>query len=37
MLRYNHAIAIADAVADLGAPERIGQAFAGFRKFLYTG
>jgi len=27
--------AIADAVADLGRPEEIGQAFAGFQRFLY--
>ena len=32
-LRYNNAIA--DAVADLGRPEEIGQAFSGFQKYLY--
>ena len=26
---------IADAVADLGKPEQIGQLFAGFQRFLY--
>jgi type I restriction enzyme R subunit len=33
-LKYNNSIA--DAVADLGQPEEIGQAFAGFQKFLYN-
>jgi type I restriction enzyme, R subunit len=33
LLRYNNAIA--DAVADLGKPEDIGSAFAGFQKYLY--
>jgi type I restriction enzyme R subunit len=28
--------AIQDAIADLGQPEEIGQAFAGFQKYLYT-
>lgn len=32
-LKYH---AIADAVADLGRPEEIGKAFAGFQKYLYT-
>ncbi|MEB3208953.1 MAG: type I restriction-modification enzyme R subunit C-terminal domain-containing protein [Synechococcus sp.] len=32
-LRYQHSIA--DAVADLGQPEEIGQLFAGFQRFLY--
>lgn len=32
-LKYNNAIA--DAVADLGRPEEIGQLFAGFQKYLY--
>jgi len=32
-LKYNNAIA--DAIADLGRPEEIGRAFAGFQKFLY--
>ena len=34
-LRYNNALA--DAVADLGEPEKIAGMFAGFQKFLYTG
>ncbi len=33
-LKYNNAIA--DAVADLGQPEEIGRAFAGFQKYLYS-
>src|ERR1700680_587540 len=32
-LKYNNAIA--DAVADLGRPEEIGQIFSGFQKYLY--
>lgn len=32
-LKYNNAIA--DAIADLGRPEEIGNAFAGFQKYLY--
>ena len=32
-LKYNNSIA--DAVADLGRPDEIGQVFAGFQKFLY--
>lgn len=32
-LKYNNAIA--DAVADLGRPEEIGNAFSGFQKYLY--
>ena len=28
---------IADAVADLGKPEEIGNVFADFQKFLYLG
>ena len=32
-LKYNNAIA--DAVADLGRPEEIGKALAGFQKYLY--
>ena len=31
----NTTTAIADAVADLGKPEEIGNAFAGFQKYLY--
>lgn len=33
-LRYHNAIA--DAVADLGAPEKIAAMFAGFQKHLYS-
>ena len=33
LLKYNNAIA--DAVADLGQPEAIGNVFAGFQKYLY--
>jgi type I restriction enzyme R subunit len=33
LLKYNNAIA--DAVADLGRPEDIGNVFAGFQKYLY--
>ncbi len=33
LLRYHNAIA--DAVADLGPPEEIGNVFAGFQKYLY--
>jgi type I restriction enzyme R subunit len=32
-LKYNNSLA--DALADLGRPEEIGQAFAGFQKYLY--
>ena len=32
-IRYQNSIA--DAVADLGKPEEIGQLFAGFQRFLY--
>ena len=34
-LKYNNAIA--DAVADLGQPERIKDTFSGFQKYLYQG
>lgn len=34
-LRYNNAIA--DAIADLGKPEEIGETFTGFQKYLYLG
>ncbi|QDU95183.1 EcoAI/FtnUII family type I restriction enzme subunit R [Lignipirellula cremea] len=34
-LKYNNSIA--DAVADLGRPEKIGQVFAGFQQYLYRG
>ncbi len=33
LLKYHNAIA--DAVADLGRPEEIGNAFSGFQKYLY--
>ena len=35
LLRLQYHNSIADAVADLGRPEEIGQVFAGFQKFLY--
>jgi len=35
LLRLKYHNSLADAVADLGAPEIIGQVFAGFQKFLY--
>jgi type I restriction enzyme, R subunit len=35
LLRLKYRDSIADAVADLGKPEDIGQAFAGFQKYLY--
>jgi type I restriction enzyme, R subunit len=35
LLRLKYHDSLADAVADLGAPELIGQVFAGFQKFLY--
>ena len=35
LLRLKYHNAIADAVADLGKPEEIGQVFAGFQKYLY--
>ncbi|HEY9545717.1 MAG TPA: DEAD/DEAH box helicase family protein [Solimonas sp.] len=35
LLRLRYHDSLADAVADLGAPEQIGQVFAGFQKFLY--
>jgi hypothetical protein len=34
-LRYHDSLA--DAVADLGRPEDIGQAFNGFQRYLYEG
>jgi len=36
LLRLRYQNAIADAVADLGKPEEIGQLFSGFQCFLYT-
>ncbi len=35
LLRLKHYNSIADAVADLGRPEKIGLFFAGFQKYLY--
>ena len=35
LLRLKYHNAIADAVADLGPPDEIGRAFAGFQKYLY--
>ena len=35
LLKLKYHNAIADAVADLGKPEEIGQCFAGFQKYLY--
>lgn len=35
LLRLQYHDSIADAVADLGRPEEIGQVFAGFQKYLY--
>ena len=36
LLRLKYHDSIADAVADLGPPERIGQVFAGFQRYLYA-
>ena len=35
LLKLKYHNAIADAVADLGKPEEIGEVFAGFQKYLY--
>ena len=35
LLRLKYYDSIADAVADLGKPEEIGQVFSGFQKYLY--
>ncbi len=35
LLKLKYHDSIADAVADLGRPEEIGQVFAGFQKYLY--
>ncbi len=37
LLRLKYHDSIADAVADLGKPEEIGQLFAGFQQYLYQG
>jgi type I restriction enzyme R subunit len=37
LLKLKYHDSIADAVADLGKPEEIGQVFAGFQKYLYQG
>jgi len=36
LLRLKYHDSIADAVADLGRPEEIGEVFAGFQKYLYV-
>ena len=36
LLRLKYHNSINDAVADLGSPEIIGNAFAGFQKYLYA-
>jgi type I restriction enzyme R subunit len=36
LLRLKYHDSLADAIADLGKPEEIGQAFAGFQKYLYA-
>jgi type I restriction enzyme R subunit len=35
LLRLKYHDSIADAVADLGRPDEIGNIFAGFQKYLY--
>lgn len=35
LLRIRYQNSIADAVADLGKPEEIGELFAGFQRYLY--
>ena len=35
LLRLKYHDSITDAVADLGQPDEIGRAFAGFQKYLY--
>ena len=35
LLRLKYHNSIADAVADLGRPDEIGQVFGGFQKYLY--
>ena len=35
LLRLKYRDSIADAVADLGKPDEIGKAFAGFQRYLY--
>ena len=37
LLRLKYHNSIADAVADLGRPEKIGEVFAGFQQYLYIG
>jgi type I restriction enzyme R subunit len=36
LLRLKYHNAIADAVADLGPPNQIGQMFTGFQQYLYA-
>jgi type I restriction enzyme R subunit len=35
LLRMKYGGSISDAIADLGRPEEIGRAFAGFQRYLY--
>nr|WP_245552685.1 hypothetical protein [Cyanobium gracile] len=35
LLRLRYQNSIADAVAELGRPEEIGQIFSGFQRYLY--
>ena len=35
LLRLRYQNSIADALADLGGPEEVGQMFAGFQRYLY--
>ncbi len=35
LLKLKYHDSIADAIADLGRPDEIGKAFAGFQKYLY--
>jgi hypothetical protein len=37
LLKLKHHDSITDAVADLGRPDEIGRAFAGFQKYLFQG
>jgi len=36
LLRLKYQDSTAEAVADLGKPDEIGKAFAGFQKYLYS-
>jgi len=35
LLRLKYHDSLADAVADIGKPDEIGKAFAGFQQYLY--